>query len=202
MIEAQTKESIVRQRSATGAKERAHKLCCAVDYNTEYLKVIPQEVIERDYGCGDPSRYLREGETVLDLGSGGGKICFIAAQIVGPRGRVIGVDFNEDMLALARKYERQVGAALGYYNVSFRKGRIQDLKLDYDLLAAWLANHPVTDSDSFLALQSQISNLQSRKPMIADESVDVVVSNCVLNLVKHADKPQLFREIHRVLKRG
>src|SRR5438876_4445622 len=98
MIEAQTKESIVRQRSATGAKERAHKLCCAVDYNTEYLKVIPQEVIERDYGCGDPSRYLREGETVLDLGSGSGKICFIAAQIVGPKGRVIGVDVNDEML--------------------------------------------------------------------------------------------------------
>ena len=195
-------ESAVRQCYSAGARKRRRALCCPVSYRPELRKVIPAEILERDYGCGDPSHYVREGETVLDLGSGGGKICFIAAQIVGPRGRVIGVDFNEDMLALARKYERQVGAALGYYNVSFRKGRIQDLKLDYDLLAAWLANHPVTDSDSFLALQSQISNLQSRKPMSPDESVNVVVSNCVLNLVKHEDKPQLFREIHRVLKRG
>src|SRR5439155_18522963 len=78
MIEAQSKERIVRQRYAAGAKERADKLCCPVNYDSEYLKVIPPEVIERDYGCGDPSRYLREGETVLDLGSGTGKICFIA----------------------------------------------------------------------------------------------------------------------------
>ena len=80
-------ESAVRERYAAGAKAAEAKLCCPVDYNPEYLKVIPQEVIERDYGCGDPSKYLREGETVLDLGSGTGKICFIAAQVVGPAER-------------------------------------------------------------------------------------------------------------------
>src|SRR5437773_449719 len=79
MIKSQRTETIVRQRYAIGAKERADKLCCPVEYDSEYLKVIPQEVIERDYGCGDPSRYLREGEVVLDPGSGTGKICFIAA---------------------------------------------------------------------------------------------------------------------------
>ena len=63
-------ESEVRKRYAAGAQAAEAKLCCPVDYNTEYLKVIPQEVIERDYGCGDPSKYLREGETVLDLGAG------------------------------------------------------------------------------------------------------------------------------------
>src|SRR2546422_818576 len=78
MIESQSKESIVREQYGAGAKERADKLCCPVDYKPEYLAVIPREVIERDYGCGDPSRYLREGEVVLDLGSGTGKICFIA----------------------------------------------------------------------------------------------------------------------------
>src|SRR5436190_8824977 len=94
MIETSHKETIVRQRYAAGAKESAGKLCCPVNYSSEYLKVIPQEVIERDYGCGDPSRYLHGGETVLDLGSGTGKICFIAAQIVGPKAKVIGVDMR------------------------------------------------------------------------------------------------------------
>src|SRR5438128_8733756 len=102
MIKSQRTETIVRQRYAIGAKERADKLCCPVEYDSEYLKVIPPEVIERDYGCGDPTRHLREGETVLDLGSGTGKICFIAAQIVGPKGRVIGVDMTDEMLEVAR----------------------------------------------------------------------------------------------------
>ena len=70
-------------------------------------------MLDRDYGCGDPSTYVREGETVLDLGAGGGKICFIAAQIVGPEGRVIGVDMNDDMLALARNAQSAVTAAVG-----------------------------------------------------------------------------------------
>ena len=65
MIEAQGKESIVRQRYAAGAKERADKVCCLVDYDSEYLQAIPREVIERGYGCGDPSRHVHEGETVL-----------------------------------------------------------------------------------------------------------------------------------------
>src|SRR2546422_6183406 len=78
MIEPHRTESIVRERYAAGAKERADKLCCPAEYDDELLTAIPQEVIERDYGCGDPSRYLREGEVVVDLGSGTGKICFIA----------------------------------------------------------------------------------------------------------------------------
>src|SRR2546421_11188382 len=86
-----TVESAVKSRYAAGAQAPQTSLCCPVEYNEDLLKVIPREVVERDYGCGDPSRYLRQGETVLDLGSGSGKICFIAGQIVGPTGTVIGV---------------------------------------------------------------------------------------------------------------
>src|SRR5438874_13161602 len=119
MIEAQSKETIVRQRYAAGAKERADKLCCPVDYKSKYLKVIPREVIERDYGCGDPSRYLRNGETGLDLGSGTGKICFITAQIVGPNGKVIGVDMTGEMLQGERRNAPIVAQLIGYGNVEF-----------------------------------------------------------------------------------
>src|SRR2546425_1958164 len=143
MIKSQRTETIVRQRYAIGAKERADKLCCPVEYNSEYLKIIPQEVIERDYGCGDPSRYLREGEVVLDLGSGSGKICFIAAQVVGPKGRVIGVDMTDEMLEVARRNAPIVAGYLGYANVEFRKGRIQDLALDLELLDRRLREHPI-----------------------------------------------------------
>src|SRR4029450_4251019 len=103
MIEATRKETVVRQRYAAGAKERSEKLCCPVDYDSEYLSIIPQEVIERDYGCGDPSRYLRERETVLDLGRATGKICFIAAQVVGPNVKASRVDVTHDMLEVARR---------------------------------------------------------------------------------------------------
>src|SRR5688572_8617575 len=84
-------ETAVRSRYSAAANQRVEALCCPVDYKAEYLKVIPAEVIERDYGCGDPSQHVRPGETVLDLGCGTGKICFIASQVVGPTGRVIGV---------------------------------------------------------------------------------------------------------------
>lgn len=70
----------------------------------DFLSVIPDEVIECDYGCGDPTPYVKLGETILDLGSGGGKLCFIAAQAVGAAGRMIGVDCNREMLALAKKH--------------------------------------------------------------------------------------------------
>lgn len=195
-------ESAVRQRYSAGAQAREEALCCPVDYDPALLKAIPQEVLDRDYGCGDPSRHLRPGETVLDLGSGGGKIAFIASQVVGPAGRVIGVDVNDDMLVLARGAQDQVASAIGYSNVEFRKGRIQDLGLDLARVEAWLADHPVRDLASFERFQYEVRRWRETAPLIASESVDVVASNCVLNLVGQDEKTRLFEEIHRVLKRG
>src|SRR5213594_1944218 len=191
MIEPHRTESIVRERYAAGAKERADKLCCPAEYDDELLTAIPQEVIERDYGCGDPSRYLREGEVVPDLGSGTGKICFIAAQIVGPSGKVIGVDMTNEMLEVARRNAPIVAQRIDYANVEFRKGRIQDLALDLELLDRKLKENPITDAASFLAADELAGELRVKYPLVPDDSMDVVVSNGVLNLVEPKSKRQL-----------
>ena len=192
----------VKDRYAAGAKTREAALCCPVSYEARYLEAIPAEVIEKDYGCGDPSRHVRAGETVLDLGSGTGKICFIASQVVGPKGRVIGVDLTDAMLEVARRNAPLVAARVGWANVEFRKGRIQDLGLDLEAMDAELAGHPAVDGNSFVRALETAAELRARRPLVADASVDVVVSNCVLNLVATADRRQMFEEIHRVLRPG
>src|SRR5262245_20699860 len=121
-------EAAVLQRYGEAAREVESCLCLPVSYDPRLLKVIPDEILEKDYGCGDPSRHIRQSETVLDLGSGSGKACYIISQIVGAGGKVIGVDFNPPMLELARKYQKTIGDQLGYHNVEFRRGRIQDLQ--------------------------------------------------------------------------
>lgn len=112
-------------------------------------------------GCGLPTEFahIREGHTVVDLGSGAGNDCFVARAEAGPTGKVIGIDFTPEMIRRAR----QNAELLGYNNVEFRQGDIEDMPL-------------------------------------SDNSVDVVVSNCVLNLVP--DKPRVFSEIQRVLRPG
>ncbi|MEL6105616.1 MAG: methyltransferase domain-containing protein [Planctomycetota bacterium] len=195
-------ESAVRERYSDAAEAREPELCCPVDYNRRYLKVIPDEVIERDYGCGDPSKYVREGETVLDLGSGGGKICFIASQVVGESGSVIGVDMNDEMLALARRSQRTVAERIGYDNIRFCKGKIQDMQIDRDRVDGYLAENPVDSESALQRFESFLAEMRSATPMIPDDSVDVVVSNCVLNLVDSTEKERLFAEIFRVLKPG
>ncbi|MDZ4783282.1 MAG: methyltransferase domain-containing protein [Planctomycetia bacterium] len=203
MTVATEMESAVRRRYAAASRRAEACLCVpSTTYDPKYLAVLPKEIIERDYGCGDPSLWIREGEVVLDLGSGGGKNCYICAQKVGPSGKVIGVDFNEPMLHLARKHRQSIGDALGYHNIDFRKGKIQDLRLDLDQFEAYLARNPAANSDSYLLAQEEAERLRHESPMIADSSIDVIVSNCVLNLVSVKEKHQLFDEMFRVLRVG
>jgi SAM-dependent methyltransferase len=130
-------------------------------YDAAEREGIPDAALLASLGCGNPVAVaeLREGETVLDLGSGGGIDVLLSARRVGPSGHAIGVDMTDEMLALARKNAAEAGAT----NVEFRKGTIEALPL-------------------------------------ADASVDVVISNCVINLA--SDKTAVFREIARVLRPG
>ncbi len=146
--------------SLTGCAENADDLAITFGYSSEELSALP-EGANLGLSCGNPQALaaLKPGEVVLDLGSGAGFDCLLAAKKVGPEGRVIGVDMTDAMLDKARVNAKQVGAS----QVEFRKGEIEALPVE-------------------------------------DESVDVVISNCVLNLVP--DKDQAFREIYRVLKAG
>lgn len=195
-------EAAVLQRYVAAAQEVEACLCRPVSYDAALLQVLPEEILEKDYGCGDPSRYVGPGETVLDLGSGSGKACYIMAQIVGAVGKVIGVDFNPPMLELARKYQRSIGEKLGYHNVEFRRGRIQDLKTDLELVDQYLRQNPVGSVAHWAAFEEFQKKIRIEQPLVGDESVDVIVSNCVLNLVRPEDKTSLFAEMYRVLKRG
>jgi len=132
-----------------------------VGYTAEELSDLPREAVAAAAGCGNPTDIasLREGETVLDLGSGGGIDVILAAQKVGPKGKAIGVDMTDEMISLANMNAAEAGVT----NVEFRKGDIENLPLD-------------------------------------DGSVDVVISNCVINLAP--DKDRVFAEAYRVLKPG
>lgn len=195
-------EVAVSNRYGAAAKQREDALCCPVEYDPQFLKILPDEIVELDYGCGDPSKFVRSGETVLDLGSGSGKVCYIASQIVGASGRVIGVDANREMLALADRYRDEIAEKIGYGNVEFRYGRIQDLGLDLHLIDEYLKKNPVKSAADILSYEAYVSEIKRENPLVPDEEVDVILSNCVLNLVRPGDKEHLFQEMFRVLKRG
>ena len=192
-------ESKVSERYAEGAKEVQPDLCCPVNYDDALLEKLPREIIDKDYGCGDPSHYVMNGDTVLDLGSGGGKICYMAAQLVGEQGQVIGVDMTDEMLALARKYQNEMAEKTGGNRVSFLKGLIQDLALDIEPREQFLADNPQASEAALACFEKK---QKSQSPLIEDGIVDIVVSNCVLNLVSDQDRHHMITEIFRVLKPG
>ncbi len=177
MSTAQTKppeqvREMVRQRYAEIARDgsvnptagcggpQPAQIAERIGYSAEETAMVP-EGANLGLGCGAPlaAAALREGETVLDLGSGAGFDAFLAARAVGPTGRVIGVDMTDEMLAKARDNARRTGLS----NVEFRKGYIEALPVE-------------------------------------DASIDVVLSNCVINLVP--DKAAVYREVARVLRPG
>jgi len=106
------------------------------------------------------------------------------------------------MLEVARRNAPIVAERIGYSNVEFRKGRIQDLALDLELLDRQLKQTPITNAASFLAADELAEELRVKNPLVPDDSIDVVVSSCVLNLVEPKSKGHLFAEIFRVLKKG
>lgn len=196
-------EDEVLNRYARGAAAVEQDLCCpASTYDPDDTAHLPAEVVNTDYGCGNHAVHAREGETVLDLGSGSGKVCYILARKVGAAGGVIGVDFNDAMLDLARKHQPQIEKNLGYSNVRFCKAKIQDLTLDLDRVQSWLNDNPIHGIDGLSALETYCDRLRTESPLILDDSIDLVVSNCVLNLVQPKDKVRLFAELHRVVKPG
>ncbi len=148
-------------QSSCGCSSEAVDLTASKLYPLSELSELPEEVTGLSMGCGDPITLasLKPGQTVLDLGSGGGIDCFMAAKKVGESGHVIGVDMTAEMLEKARANQMK----MGFKNVEFRLGEIEHLP-------------------------------------VADNTVDVIISNCVVNL--SPDKPQVFREAFRVLRSG
>lgn len=123
---------VVKNFYSKAAEEPQSGLCCPVDYDPTEIDHIPDEVLERFYGCGSPVALagLVDGETLLDLGAGGGIDCFIAAKKVGPGGKVIGVDMTEEMLAVANRNRTVVAENLGYDIVEFRHGFLERIPVE------------------------------------------------------------------------
>lgn len=121
----------VREFYARAAEKPVEELCCPSGYTAMDTSHIPPEVLKMAYGCGSPMEWanLRAGEVVVDLGSGGGIDCFVAAKYVGPEGRVIGVDMTPEMLMAAEKNKKKVAENLGYDVVEFRKGYLEEIPL-------------------------------------------------------------------------
>jgi radical SAM protein with 4Fe4S-binding SPASM domain len=153
----------VKKKFSKAASAPVADYYCPTGYSPKDLAHIPSEVLDVSYGCGNPAALasIKAGETLVDLGAGGGIDCFIAAKKLGNKGNVIGIDLTDEMVEKARESAKKVGEALGYHNVEFRAGNIMELPVE-------------------------------------DNSVDLVISNCVINLTE--DKTKVMDEIYRILK--
>lgn len=157
--------TVVKSFYTDAANKQNEGILNPVSYDIDLIDHIPEEFRFRGYGCGSPvlEAEIKEGETVLDLGSGRGIECFIAAKIAGESGKIIGVDMLEPMLNQANKAVKRVEENLGFKNITFKKGYLEDIPLK-------------------------------------NNSVDVVISNCVMNL--SVNKRKAYSEIFRILRPG
>jgi SAM-dependent methyltransferase len=140
------------------AREPKSEICSPVAVDPRYLSHIPDEVVARSYGCGSPvfAADLRPGETVVDLGSGAGLECFIASRLVGPEGRVVGVDMTDEMLAFASNAREQVAERLGYSNVRFERGLLESIPLPDGCADAVISNCVINLSPEKLRVLAEI----------------------------------------------
>lgn len=159
-IAAEESSCCAPSNTCCGTTDQATDISKKIGYRDEELDSVP-EGANLGLGCGNPTALasLKEGETVLDLGSGAGFDCFLASNMVGQKGKVIGIDMTSEMIDKARENARKSG----YLNVEFRLGEIENLP-------------------------------------VADNSVDAIISNCVINL--SPDKGRVFKEAYRALKPG
>jgi SAM-dependent methyltransferase len=159
----EVKREDVKEFYSKAASTLQPSLCCPTNYQAEDVSHIPVDVLKISYGCGSPvsKASIKEGETVEDPGAGGGIDSYIAAKTTGKNGKIIGIDMTDEMLSQAEKSRIYVEKNLGYSNIEFRKGLLEDIPVD-------------------------------------SNSVDVIISNCVINLsiLKH----KVFEEIYRILK--
>ena len=167
-IRAQVSDYYSKISTENAGEMATHTCSCGPECMPPHIRMIqeqlPEEITSRYYGCGSPLPPALEGCTVLDLGCGTGRDVYVASKLVGPKGKVVGLDMNADQLAIAEAHHAEIADLWGFDNVEFVQGYIEDLE------------------------------------GIEDGSVDVVISNCVINLSPM--KERVFQEVWRVLKRG
>ncbi len=147
----------VKKKFSKAANDPVKDYYCPTGYNPEDLKHIPDEVLQVSYGCGNPAALadIKEGETIVDLGAGGGIDCFIAAKKLGRKGKVIGIDMTEEMVRKATANAKKVAKSLGYNVVEFRQGNIMEL--------------PVENDSADLVISNCVINLTEDKAKVLDE---------------------------------
>ena len=175
----------VRDYYSKAAITAQESLCCPTKYQPGDLSHIPQEVLEISYGCGSPvdRTGIRAGEVMVDLGSGGGIDCFIAAKRVGAAGRVIGIDMTEDMLAKARKNSVEVSKNLGFNNLEFKQGFLESI--------------PMEDHSADLVTSNCVINLSPQKNEVFKEIHRILKPGgrfVIADIISDKEAPQEMRQ--------
>ena len=181
---------LVRQFYSDRAATPDETIFNPVHYDDSEISFIPKEGRVRQYGCGSPvvDAKLKAGEVVVDLGSGAGVECFIAAKVIGPAGKVIGIDMTDEMLAIARRSQGPVHDALGFANTEFRKGYLEDI--------------PVEDGTADLVVSNCVVNLSHNKRKVFQEILRILKPGgrfVISDVVAEAEPPLAVRADHKLI---